>query len=55
MTNWKDWLVIIVGIIVCLLILLSIAESVITLTITDIDCWLATDPIVCQKLKDGVK
>lgn len=22
---------------------------------TDIDCWLANDPIICQKIKDGVK
>ena len=24
-------------------------------THTDTDCWLAQDPIVCQKIKDGAK
>ena len=23
--------------------------------LTDYDCWLANDPIVCQKIKDGQK
>lgn len=22
---------------------------------TDMDCWLSNDPIICQKIKDGVK
>lgn len=26
-----------------------------TCTHTDTDCWLSRDPIICQKIKDGVK
>lgn len=53
MTTWKDWIVIIIGMFVCLLILLSLAECTITFAVTDIDCWLANDPIICQKIKEN--
>ena len=55
MNSWKDWVVIIAGVFVLLFILSSVVGCVYTYAITDMDCWLSYDPIICQKIKDGVK
>ena len=51
----EDWIYIIAGSIVLLLIIFSMVGCVYELAITDTDCWLSKDPIICQKIKDGVK
>ena len=51
----EDVVCIVCGLIVCLFLSLSVAECTMRYAATDFDCWLARDPIICQKIKDGVK
>ena len=55
MSDTEDWVVIILGVFVLLFMLSGIATCSYKYAITDTDCWLADDPIICQKIKDSVK
>ena len=45
----------IISLFILICIIGSIAGCVYRYAITDSDCWFANDPIVCQKVKEGVK
>lgn len=55
MISWRERVCLIVGILVLLCVLASMAGCVYRFATTDRDCWFATDPILCQKLKEVVK
>ena len=52
----KDIIIFFVIIFVFLICVIgSCAEFMYKYARTDVDCWFANDPIVCQKIKDGTK
>jgi len=53
MITWRDWVLFVIGIFMLLFILSGIAGCVYRYAITDFDCWFATDPVTCQKVKEA--
>jgi len=52
----KEFLVnIVYGLFIIIVVILGSISLFYKYATTDIDCWLARDPIICQKIKDSVK
>ncbi len=51
----KDYVLFFIAILVFITIIGSVCRMIYTYSSVDRDCWIANDPIVCQKIKDGVK